>query len=94
MVFIHPIYVLYIADILQTVQIGKCQIWKKIMKIASNQVHMDRFGLIIEQNRSHGLWEAGCLLDPPNQQKKQILGFGGLGVQGVSPPPIPPIFFM
>ena len=63
--FIQQIFALYIADI-QIVQIGEYQIWEKIMKIVSNQVHMARFGPIIAQNRSHRLWGASGM--PPGPQ--------------------------
>ena len=78
-----------IADI-QTVQIGNCQIWWKIMKTASNRVHMAWFGPRIAQNRSHRLWGAsGMPPGPPTPQKfKKITGFGGSGGQA----PLFPLF--
>ena len=67
---------------MQTVQIGDCQIWGKIMKIASNQFHMARFGPIIAQNRSHRLWGAsGMPPRPQNPSKIKNPGFRGLGGQ-------------
>ena len=73
---------------MKTVQIGNCQIWGKIMKIASNRVHMARFGPIIAQNRSHRLWEAsGMPPGPPTPPK--IQKSRGLGVRGVRPPLFP-----
>ena len=48
-VSIQQIYSVYTADI----QVAECQIWPKIMKSGPNQVHMARFGLIFNQNRSH-----------------------------------------
>ena len=72
---------------MKTVQIGNCQIWGKIMKIASNRVHMARFGPIIAQNRSHRLWGAsGMPPGPQNPPKKSknpgFSGFRGSGGQG------------
>ena len=76
---------------MKTVQIGNCQIWGKIMKIASNRVHMARFGPIIAQNRSHRLWGASGMPPGPQNPPKnpKIPGLGGLGVQGVRPPYFP-----
>ena len=74
---------LSIANI-QIEQIDACQIWGKILK-TSNWVHMARFGMIIARNRSHQLWEASGM--PRGTNNHKIMGFWGLGVQGVKAPP-------
>ena len=60
------------------------------MKIASSRLHMARFGPIIAQNRSHGLWEASGMppgpQNPPKIKKTQVFGFRGSGGQGPTIP--------
>ena len=81
---------IYISN-MKTLQIGNCQIWGKIMNIASNRVHMARFGPIIAQNRSHRLWGASGMPPGPQNPPKnpKILGLGGLRARGVRPPYFP-----
>ena len=40
------------------IQVGECQNWTEIRKSGLNQIHMPRFGLILNQNRSHRIWDA------------------------------------
>ena len=43
------------------------------MKIGPNQVHMAPFGLILNQNRSHMVWDASGMppgLHPPSKNQK------------------------
>ena len=46
-----------------TIQAEECQILDKIMKIGPNRVHIAPFGLILNQNRSHRVWDASGM--PP-----------------------------
>ena len=56
------------------------QIWDKIRKIGLNQVHMARFGLIFNQNRSHMSQNASDMppgpQNPPKNQKYRNSGYG------------------
>ena len=52
-----------IDDQSSNTQYPECQIWDKILKIGPKQVHMAPFGLILNQNRSHMVWDASGM--PP-----------------------------
>ena len=52
------------------IQVEDCQIWDKIMEFGPNQVHMAPFGLILNQNRSHMVWDASYMPPVPQNPPK------------------------
>ena len=66
----------------------------EVIKNYPNEVHMARFGPIIAQNRSHGLWEASGMPPGPQNpsQKSQNPGLSGVRGSGGQGLPIPPYF--